>query len=38
MDLLYGRIWEGDWLLVALPVLGLAVVVTGGFFLARRGA
>ncbi len=36
MGLLSNRIWAGDWLLVALPVLGLSVLVTGGFFLVRR--
>jgi hypothetical protein len=34
--LLADRVWAGDWLLVALPVLGLLVLVTGGFFLVRR--
>jgi hypothetical protein len=36
IGLLYARIWSGDWLLVALPVLGLVILVTGGFFLVRR--
>ncbi len=34
--LLNDRLWAGDWLLVVLPVLGLVVLVTGGFFLVRR--
>ncbi len=33
---LYARVWTDDWLLTALPVLGLVVLVTGGFFLVRR--
>ena len=33
---LYARVWAGDWLLTALPVLGLVVLVTGGFFLVRK--
>lgn len=33
---LYARVWAGDWLLTTLPVLGLIVLVTGGFFLVRR--
>ena len=36
MGLLADRVWAGDWLLVALPVLGLLILVTGGFFLVRR--
>ncbi len=36
LGLLADRIWAGDWLLAILPVLGLAVLVTGGFFLVRR--
>lgn len=36
MYLLSERVWAGDWLLAALPVLGLLVMVTGGFFLVRR--
>ena len=36
MGLLAGRVWAGDWLLAALPILGLAILVTGGFFLVRR--
>lgn len=36
MSLLSERVWAGDWLLAALPVLGLLVMVTGGFFLVRR--
>ena len=32
---LYSRLWGGDWLLAALPVLGLIVLVAGGFFLVR---
>jgi hypothetical protein len=36
MALLANRLWAGDWLLACLPVLGLAVLVTGGFFLVRR--
>ena len=35
IELLYARVWGGDWLLTALPVLGLVVLVTGGFFLVR---
>lgn len=33
---LYVRVWGGDWILAALPVLGLVALVTGGFFLVRR--
>ena len=36
MALLASRVWAGDWLLAALPVLGLVVLATGGFFLVRR--
>jgi len=36
IDLLYSRVWAGDWILAALPVLGLVALVTGGFFLVRR--
>jgi hypothetical protein len=36
MVLLSDRVWAGDWLLVALPVLGLLVMVAGGFLLVRR--
>ena len=36
IGLLYSRLWSGDWLLAALPVLGLVILVTGGFFLVRR--
>jgi hypothetical protein len=36
MGLLAERVWASDWLLVALPVLGMVVLVTGGFFLVRR--
>lgn len=36
MALLASRIWAGDWLLASLPVLGLVVLATGGFFLVRR--
>jgi hypothetical protein len=38
IGLLYARVWAGDWLLAALPVLGLVALVTGGFFLVRRDA
>ncbi|HEY8280190.1 MAG TPA: hypothetical protein VIH99_11240 [Bdellovibrionota bacterium] len=34
-SLLYERMWSGDWLLTILPVLGLVVLVAGGFFLVR---
>jgi hypothetical protein len=30
------EIWSGDWLLAALPGLGLVILVTGGFFLVKR--
>lgn len=33
---LYSRVWSDDWLLTFLPVLGLVVLVAGGFFLVRR--
>jgi hypothetical protein len=36
IGLLYARVWAGDWILPALPVLGLVALVTGGFFLVRR--
>lgn len=36
IGLLYSRVWAGDWILAALPVLGLVALVTGGFFLVRR--
>ncbi|MGZ3735069.1 MAG: hypothetical protein ACXVC0_08920 [Bdellovibrionota bacterium] len=36
IGLLYARVWSGDWLLAALPILGLVILVTGGFFLVRR--
>lgn len=36
VTLLASRIWAGDWLLAALPVLGLVVLATGGFFLVRK--
>lgn len=36
IELLYARVWAGDWILAALPVLGLVALVTGGFFLVRR--
>jgi hypothetical protein len=36
MGLLAERVWASDWLLAALPVLGMVVLVTGGFFLVRR--
>ncbi len=36
MSLLADRIWSADWLLSALPILGLVVLATGGFFLVRR--
>jgi hypothetical protein len=36
MELLNSRVWAGDWILAALPILGLVVLVTGGFFLVRR--
>jgi hypothetical protein len=36
ISLLYERVWAGDWILIALPVLGLVALVTGGFFLVRR--
>jgi hypothetical protein len=36
IGLLYERVWAGDWILAALPVLGLVALVTGGFFLVRR--
>ncbi len=36
VDLLSGRIWGNDWFLVVLPMLGLVVLTTGGFFLVRR--
>jgi|GEM_PF-3700094 len=36
MNLLSARAWAGDWLLAALPVMGLLIMVTGGFFLVRR--
>lgn len=36
MSLLAEKIWSEDWLLATLPILGLTVLVTGGFFLVRR--
>lgn len=36
MSLLAQRVWAQDWLLATLPILGLAILVTGGFFLVRR--
>jgi len=35
IELLYARVWGGDWILAALPVVGLVALVTGGFFLVR---
>jgi len=36
MGLLAERVWGSDWLLTALPVLGMVVLATGGFFLVKR--
>lgn len=35
MGLLAERVWAQDWLLATLPLVGLTVLVTGGFFLVR---
>jgi hypothetical protein len=36
MGLLHQRVWAEDWLLLALPLVALVMLVTGGFFLVRK--
>lgn len=36
LGLLSAKAWGDDWLLLALPILGFVILVTGGFFLVRR--